>query len=171
MDLLRAAIREIPDFPKPGIRFFDITPLLADARSFQTAVDMLCDRYVGAGVDAVLGIDARGFLLAPAIAYKLGLGLAIVRKAGKLPYKTHRASYALEYGEATVEMHVDGIAPGARVLVVDDVLATGGTAKAAGDLVAAAGGRVHEFAFLLELPALGGRAKIAPAAAYSLLQY
>lgn len=171
MDLLRSVIREIPDFPKPGIRFYDITPLLADARAFQTAVDVLCDRYVGARIEAVLGIDARGFLLAPAVAYKLGAGLSIVRKAGKLPFKTHRSSYALEYGEATVEMHVDGVRPGARVLVVDDVLATGGTARAAGELVRAAGAVVHEFAFLLELPALGGRAKIAPTGAFSVLQY
>lgn len=170
MDLLRSVIREIPDFPKPGIRFYDITPLLADARAFQTTIDLLCDRYVGAQIDAVLGIDARGFLLAPAVAYKLGAGLSIVRKAGKLPFKTHRASYALEYGEAVVEMHVDGVRPGARVLVVDDVLATGGTARAAGELVRAAGASVHEFAFLLELPALGGRAKIAPVGAFSVLQ-
>ena len=171
MEILRNAIRTIPDFPKPGINFYDITPMLADARAFQTAIDGLADRYVGDKIDIVLGIDARGFLLAPAIAYKLGKGLTIVRKAGKLPHQTHSASYALEYGEATIEMHVDGVRSGQRVLVVDDVLATGGTARAAGELVRKAGGRVHEFAFLLELPGLGGRRRLEPEPAFSLLQF
>jgi adenine phosphoribosyltransferase len=171
MDILRNAIRSVPDFPKPGINFYDITPMLADARAFTTAIDALADRYIGDKIDVVLGIDARGFLLASAVAYKLGKGLTIVRKAGKLPWQSHRASYALEYGEATIEMHVDGVKHNQRVLVVDDVLATGGTARAAAELVAKAGGRVHEFAFLLELPVLGGRRKLEPQPAFSLLQY
>jgi adenine phosphoribosyltransferase len=170
MELLRNAVRGIPDFPKAGIFFYDITPLLQDARAFQTAVDVMSDRYVGAPVDVILGIDARGFLLAPAIAYKLGKGLAIVRKRGKLPSKTLQASYALEYGEAVLEMHADAVKPGQRVLIVDDVLATGGTADAAGRLIKSAGGIVHEYCFLLELLALGGRDRLRDPV-YSVLPY
>lgn len=170
MQTLRNAIRNIPDFPTPGILFYDITPLLQEPRTFQLAIDTLCNPYIGSQVDVVVGIDARGFLFAPAIAYKLGKGLAIIRKKGKLPFQTHAAAYSLEYGEAEVEMHVDAVQPGQRVLIVDDVLATGGTAKAAGELVRKAGGQVFEYAFLIELPGLGGRARLSPDGVHSLLK-
>src|SRR5580698_3072026 len=132
---IERAIRNVPDFPKPGIQFKDITPLLADARLFAGTIDLLTSNFKPGSVDAVVGIDARGFIFAAAAAIKLNAGFVPVRKKGKLPYKTHEQEYALEYGSATVAMHVDALKPGARVLLVDDLLATGGTAAAASALV------------------------------------
>src|SRR4051812_21887914 len=136
---LSRAIRDIPDFPKKGIIFKDITPLLGDGPLFHKTIDILAERYSGEKIDAVLGIESRGFIIGAALAYRLGAGFCIVRKPGKLPYQTHRATYQLEYGSDTLEIHRDAIKPGARVLVVDDLIATGGTAAAACELVSALG--------------------------------
>ena len=167
---LSRAIRDIPDFPKKGIIFKDITPLLANGALFHKAIDILAERYRDQKVDAVLGIESRGFILGAALAYRLGAGFCIVRKPGKLPYETRRASYQLEYGSDSLEIHSDAVKPGARVLVVDDLLATGGTAAAACDLVAALGAEVVECAFLIELAFLKGREKLG-CRAFSILQY
>ena len=156
-------VRPIEDWPEPGITFRDITPLLGDAAAYAASVDALVELAREAGpVDAVLGIEARGFLFGPAIAQGLGVGFVPVRKLGKLPAESLSATYDLEYGSATIEMHVDAIAEGDRVLVVDDVLATGGTLRAAADLVAQAGGVVAGNLVLIELQALGGRERLAP---------
>lgn len=173
MDELKKAIREIPDFPKKGILFYDITTLLKDPIAFRKAVDALADRYDGDPPGCIVAIDARGFIFGAALAYKLGIGLGIVRKTGKLPYKTHKASYALEYGSDEVEMHVDAVDEGQRVLIVDDLLATGGTASATVDLIRAAGGDVVECCFVVELLFLNGRAKLAEKGVqtFSLVQY
>ena len=170
-DDLRAAIREVPDFPKKGILFYDITTLLADARSFRRAVDALAVPHIGEPVDLVVGIEARGFILGAALAYTLGKGLVVVRKKGKLPARTRTASYALEYGVDQVEMHEDAVRPGARVIIVDDLLATGGTAAAAVQLVRDCGGYVVECAFLVELGSLGGRARLDGCEVVSLVCY
>jgi len=130
VEILKKIIRDIPDFPKKGILFKDITTLLKDPVSFQRAVDLLSHRYVGKGIEVVVGIEARGFIIGAALAYKLGAGVILVRKPGKLPHKTHRASYKLEYGEDTLEIHQDAVSPGQKVLIADDVLATGGTVSA-----------------------------------------
>ncbi|GIW40675.1 MAG: adenine phosphoribosyltransferase [Candidatus Binatia bacterium] len=167
---LRRFIREIPDFPKPGIVFKDITPLLADGPAFAFAVDRISERYRGK-VDKVLGIESRGFILGAAVAYALRCGFAIVRKAGKLPHETLRASYELEYGVDSLEIHRDALHPPERVLVVDDLLATGGTARATVELVEKLGSRVVECAFLVELGALGGRRKLEPVPVFSLVRY
>lgn len=173
MEELKKVIREIPDFPKKGILFYDITTLLKDAKAFRKAVDALGDRYSSDPPDCVVTIDARGFIFGAALAYRLGTGLAIVRKAGKLPYETYKASYALEYGSDEIEMHVDAVDKGQRVLIVDDLLATGGTASATVDLVRAAEGRVIECCFVVELLFLGGRARLAEKGVqtFSLVQY
>lgn len=168
---LKEKIRDIPDFPKPGVVFKDITPLLADARAFRTAVDLIGDRYRDRGLDVVVGIEARGFIIGSALAYKLGVGHVVIRKAGKLPYKTHRAVYQLEYGTDTLEIHEDAIHPGARVLIADDVLATGGTVTTAIDLVNKLGGEIIEIAFLVELTFLKGREKFDSYPTFSLIQY
>ena len=167
---LRRAIRDIPDFPKKGIIFKDITPLLANGALFHKTIDVLAERYRDQKIDAVLGIESRGFILGAALAYRLAAGFAIVRKPGKLPYETRRASYELEYGSDSLEIHSDAVKPGARVLVVDDLLATGGTAAAACELVSALGAEVVECAFLIELAFLKGRQKLG-CRAFSILEY
>ena len=168
---LKSIIRDVPDFPKPGIIFKDITPLLADHAAFTELVQAFADAYRGAGITKVLGIEARGFLLAAPIAMALGAGIVPVRKKGKLPYKTVAASYALEYGTDTLEMHQDAVKPGEKVLVVDDVLATGGTAAAVCELVEKLGGRVAGVAMLIELEFLNGRSKLAGRDIHSLIKY
>ena len=170
MSDLRRHIRDIPDFPKPGILFRDITPLLADADAFHAAIDGLIAPFRGR-VDVVLGIESRGFIVGAAAAYALGTGIAVVRKPGKLPYRTHRASYELEYGTDSLEIHHDALGHRARVLLIDDLLATGGTAAAAVDLVGQCGGTVAGCAFLIELTALGGRAKLAGHEVHALIAY
>ncbi|MBU6409605.1 MAG: adenine phosphoribosyltransferase [Verrucomicrobia bacterium] len=157
---IESAIRNVADFPKAGIQFKDITPVLADAQLLAGAVDLLCDGVQPGSVDSVVGIDARGFIFAAAAAMKLGAGFVPVRKKGKLPYKTHEQDYALEYGSATVAMHVDALKPGARVLLVDDLLATGGTAAAAVALVKKLGANIRQISFLVELKFLNGREKL-----------
>ncbi len=170
MDELKEAIRNIPDFPKDGIMFKDITTLLADATSFQRAVDLLGHRYLDKKIDVVVGIEARGFLMGAALAYKLNTGVVLVRKPGKLPYLTYSESYSLEYGTDTLEIHRDAIAPGQRVLIADDILATGGTVGAVLKLVAKTGGQLVECAFLAELQELNGREKLGQAPIFALLQ-
>ena len=168
---IEQAIRNIPDFPKPGIQFKDITPVLADARLFAGTIDLLTEKFRPGSVDAVVGIDARGFIFAAAAAIKLHAGFVPVRKKGKLPHQTHEQDYALEYGSATVAMHVDALKPGARVLLIDDLLATGGTASAAAALVNKLGAKILEVAFLIELKFLNGRAKLKDLPVRSIVVY
>ena len=163
-------IRDIPDFPKPGIVFKDITPLLADPAAFHATVDCFAERYRGR-VDMVLGIESRGFLVGAAVAYALGTGIALVRKPGKLPHQTYAARYELEYGSDTLEIHHDAFAGHRRVLVLDDLLATGGTASAAVELVRRCGGEVVACAFVIELAFLGGRRRLGDHEVFSLIQY
>jgi len=158
---LAAAIRDIPDFPKPGIVFKDITPILGNADLFREAVDLFVARHRGHGIGKVAAIDARGFIFGAAIAYRLGVGLAPIRKQGKLPFRTHDERYDLEYGSSALSVHTDAFQPGEKVLVMDDLLATGGTAAAAACLVERAGGVVAEIDFLIELTFLHGREKLA----------
>jgi len=157
---IERAIRNIPDFPKPGIQFKDITPVLADARLFSGSIDLMTEKYGPGAVDAVVGIDARGFIFAAAAAVRLHAGFVPVRKKGKLPYQTHEQQYDLEHGTATVAVHVDALRPGSRVLLIDDLLATGGTAAAAAALVKRLGAEILEISFLIELGFLGGRQKL-----------
>lgn len=171
MDELKTLIREIPDFPKPGILFYDITTLLKDRCGLKGAIEGLRGHYGGTPVDLVLGIEARGFIFAPALAYALGAGFVPVRKPRKLPAECLQVSYDLEYGTDCLEMHKDAIRPGERVLIVDDLLATGGTAQAVGKLVEQAGGAVVGMAFLVELTFLHGRDKLNGYDVFSLLQY
>jgi adenine phosphoribosyltransferase len=168
---LREKIRDIPDFPKPGIVFKDITPLLSDGRAFRGAIDLLGDRYRNSGVDVVVGVEARGFIMGSALAYTLNAGNILIRKPGKLPYQTHRTVYDLEYGTDALEIHQDAIRPGQRVLIADDVLATGGTVSAAVDLVRKLGGEIIELAFLIELTFLKGRERLTQYPVHSLIQY
>jgi adenine phosphoribosyltransferase len=168
---IERAIRNIPDFPKPGIQFKDITPVLADARLFSGSIDLLTENFKPGAVDAVVGIDARGFIFAAAAAVKLKAGFVPVRKKGKLPYQTHEQEYNLEYGTATVAVHVDALKPGARVLLIDDLLATGGTAAAAAALVQRLGARILEISFLIELSFLAGREKLKSYPVRSLIVY
>ena len=168
---IEAAIRNVPDFPKPGLQFKDITPVLADARLFAGANDLLPEKIQPGEIDAVVGIDARGFIFAAAAAIKLRAGFVPVRKKGKLPYQTHEQDYALEYGHATVAMHVDALKPGARVLLIDDLLATGGTSAAATALVQKLGGKIIEAGFLIELKFLNGREKLTGFPVRSLITY
>jgi adenine phosphoribosyltransferase len=168
---LRTYIRDIPDFPKPGILFKDITPLLAAPAAFHDAVDQLLDHYKGARIDAVAAAEARGFLFAAPMALKMNLPLIPLRKPGKLPYRTHAHAYDLEYGSAELHMHIDAVHAGMHVLLVDDLLATGGTMKAGCELIEKAGGVVAGCAFLVELLFLPGRQKLAPAEVFSLIQY
>lgn len=168
---LKNIIRDIEDFPKPGIVFKDITTLLRDASSFNRAVDFMGHRYLDSEIDVILGIEARGFILGSALAYKLNKGVILVRKPGKLPYKTHSASYDLEYGTDTLEIHQDAIDKGQKVLIVDDVLATGGTVEAVSKLVRRMGGEIVECAFLAELEFLQGRKKLNDVSVYSLLKF
>ena len=168
---LEAAIRNVPDFPQPGIQFKDITPVLGDARLFAGAIDLMAARHADAGIDACVGIDARGFIFAAAAAKQLGTGFVPVRKKGKLPWKTHEESYSLEYGEATVAIHQDALQPGSRVLLLDDLLATGGTAAAAVSLLKKIGAEIVEIGFLIELGFLNGREKMNGAPINSLITY
>jgi adenine phosphoribosyltransferase len=161
MDHLRTRIRHVPDFPKPGILFYDITTLLRDAHGFRDMVTAIAAPYRNERVDQIVGIESRGFILGAAVANELGTGFVPIRKPGKLPSKTHREDYALEYGSDGLEIHQDAVAEGQRVLIVDDVLATGGTAKAAAALVRRVGGQVVAVACLIEMMALSGRAKLA----------
>jgi adenine phosphoribosyltransferase len=165
------AIRDIPDFPKPGILFKDITPVLADARLFAGTIDLLTEKFAPGSIDAVVGIDARGFIFAAAAATKLQAGFIPVRKKGKLPYQTIEQDYALEYGHATIAIHTDALKPGARVLLIDDLLATGGTSAAAAALVQKVGGQIVEMAFLIELKFLHGRDKLKGLPIRSLVVY
>ena len=157
---IERAIRNVPDFPKPGIQFKDITPVLADPRLFAGSIDLLTEHFAPGAVDAVIGIDARGFIFAAAAALKLKAGFIPVRKKGKLPYATIEQDYALEYGHATVAMHTDALKPGARVLLIDDLLATGGTSAAAVALVEKLGGKILQTNFLIKLKFLNGREKL-----------
>jgi len=168
---LKAYIRDVPDFPKPGILFKDIMPLLADATAFRTAVDELAAWGRPRSPDLVLGAESRGFILGGALAHELGAGFVAARKPGKLPWRTVGVQYALEYGEAILELHEDAIRPGARVLIHDDLLATGGTARATVDLVRKLGGDVHGVAVLIELGELNGRSKLAGENVHAVLTY
>jgi adenine phosphoribosyltransferase len=168
---IERAIRNIPDFPKAGIQFKDITPVLADARLFSGCIDLLIDGVKPGTVDAVVGIDARGFIFAAAAAMKLEAGFVPIRKKGKLPFQTHEAQYDLEYGTATVAVHVDALKPGSRVLLIDDLLATGGTAAAATALVQKLGAEILEISFLIELAFLRGRDKLKQYPVRSLVVY
>lgn len=168
---LAAAIRDVPDFPKPGILFKDITPVLADAKLFAGAIDLLAGACKPGQVDAVVGIDARGFIFASAVAIKLQAGFIPVRKKGKLPYQTHEESYDLEYGSNTVAIHIDAVKPGSKVLLVDDLLATGGTAGAAVSLLKKVGAEILEVSFLIELAFLNGRDRLPSTPIRSLVVY
>jgi adenine phosphoribosyltransferase len=171
MDTLKTRIRHVPDFPKPGILFYDVTTLLRDPEGFKLAIDTMAEPYAGQRIDLVVGIESRGFILGAAVADRIGAGFVPVRKVGKLPSVTVRASYALEYGTDSLEMHRDAVEPGQNVLIVDDVIATGGTARATVDMVRELGGHVHGVAFLIELLALNGRAKLAGENVRAVLQY
>lgn len=171
IDAIRKAIRDIPDFPKPGIVFKDITPLLSSGPLFNKTIDLLAARYADKQIDTVLGIESRGFIVGAALAYKLGAGFSVVRKPGKLPYETHKASYDLEYGTDTLEIHVDGVPANGRVVIADDLIATGGTAAATAALVSRLGATVVECAFIIELSFLKGRDKLQPHGVFSLLAY
>lgn len=171
IDALKKLIREVPDYPKAGILFYDLTTLLKDPRGFHSLVDRLCARYADSRVDAVVGIEARGFIFAPALAYRLGAGFVPVRKPKKLPAKTESVSYQLEYGIDALEIHQDAIRPGQHVLICDDLLATGGTAAAAVKLIQRLGGIVSGAAFAVELTFLHGRAKLPGVDVFSLIQY
>ncbi len=171
MDHLKAKIRHVPDFPKPGILFYDITTLLSDAPGFRDTVDALAAPYMGEDIDQVVGIESRGFILGAAVAITLGCGFVPIRKPGKLPAATHQESYSLEYGTDALEIHQDACTADHRILIVDDVLATGGTARAAIDLVRRTGGKVIGAAFLIELDFLKGRDKLAGEPVYSVLRY
>ena len=164
-------IRDVPDFPKPGIVFKDITPLLADPETFGIAVDQMVEAFSEANVEKILAIESRGFLFGAPLATALGAGLVPARKQGKLPWQRHRVEYALEYGTDAIEIHQDAIAPGERVLIVDDLLATGGTARAAADIVWQCGGDLLGMAFLIELAFLDGRSRLDGISVWSLLTY
>jgi adenine phosphoribosyltransferase len=171
MDALKTRIRHVPDFPKPGILFYDVTTLLRDPEGFRLAIDSISAPYAGSRIDVVVGIESRGFILGSAVADRLHAGFVPVRKVGKLPSATIRASYALEYGNDSLEMHKDGVERGQRVLVVDDLLATGGTARATVDLVRQLGGEVHGLAFLIELTELQGRRQLEGEQVMAVLKY
>jgi len=168
---LKKFIRDIPDFPKEGITFHDITPLLKNSAAFEAAIDRMAESLNGHKIDYLVGIESRGFIFASPLAIKLGAGLVIVRKPGKLPYVTINASYDLEYGTDSLEVHQDAIHDGSKVVLIDDLLATGGTAAAAGDLIEQLGGEVAGYCFLVELTDLGGKEKLAPRPVWSVLQY
>src|SRR5881398_305944 len=171
VDKLRAGVRDVSDFPKKGIVFKDITPILADAQLFRASIDLFLERCRGKQIDKVVGIDARGFLFGSTVAYELGVGFVPIRKRGKLPYKTEIAKYSLEYGQAEMEMHIDAMIAGERVILVDDLLATGGTSAAAAALIRKVGGRLLEAQFLIELEFLHGRKQLEPTPVVSLLKY
>lgn len=171
MDELKNIIRDIPDFPKKGIIFKDVTTLLADAKSYQRMIDLLAHRYIGEKIDQIVGIEARGFILGAALAYKLGTGITLVRKSGKLPYKTHQVTYDLEYGSDVLEIHEDAFKKGDRVIIADDLLATGGTMAAVIQLLDRAEVEFIECAFLAELEFLNGRSKLPDGKVFSLLKF
>lgn len=171
MDDLKNIIRDIPDFPKKGIIFKDITTLLADAKSYQRMIDLISHRYVGQHIDKVVGVEARGFIIGSALAYKLGAGVVLVRKPGKLPSETFSKTYDLEYGTDTLEIHTDAIKPGEKILIADDLLATGGTTAAVVDLVQSMGGDIIECCFMVELDFLSGRKRLPEGKVFSLLQF
>ena len=171
IDQLRAAVRDIPDFPKKGIIFKDITPILGDGKLFRAAIEAFLERCREKQIDKVVGIDARGFLFGAAVAYDLGVGFVPLRKKGRLPYKTESAKYSLEYGEAEMELHVDAIERGERVVLIDDLLATGGTAASAAALIRKVGGELVEAQFLIELEFLHGREKLEGTPIVSFLKY
>ncbi len=171
MEELKRKIREVPDFPKPGILFYDLTTLLRDRDGLRQIIDLLSQRYDGQGIDHVLGIESRGFIFAPSLAYNIGAGFVPVRKPGKLPAEILSASYDLEYGQDTLEIHRDAVEPGQRILIVDDLIATGGTAAATVQLARGLGAQIHAVAFLVELQALNGRSKLDGVEVFSLLQY
>ncbi len=171
VDSIRAAIRDVVDFPQPGIVFKDITPVLANGKLFRQSISLLCDTAGGAKIDKVVGIDARGFIFAAAVADRLGAGFVPVRKKGKLPWKTRQTAYSLEYGESIVELHEDAVLPGESVLLVDDLLATGGTAAAAVKLLDELGANLIGISVLIELGFLSGRDKLAPHKVNSILTY
>jgi len=172
MDELKKIIREIPDYPKPGILFYDITTLLKDAKPFKTVIDILTERYRGRGIDKVLGIDSRGFIFAPCVAYNLGAGFVPVRKKGKLPAETLSVDYDLEYGSSSIEIHQDSLEKGEKVIIIDDLIATGGTAAATAKLVKKLGAELIEMAFMVELSFLKGRDTLpAGTEVFSILKY
>lgn len=168
---LRAAVRDVPDFPKRGIVFKDITPVLSDPVLFRASIDLFLERCRRLQIDKIVGIDARGFLFGSTVAYELGVGFVPIRKRGKLPYRTEIAKYSLEYGDAEVEMHVDAMNAGERIVLVDDLLATGGTSAAAAALIRNAGGHLLEAQFLIELESLEGRKRLQPTPVTSFLKY
>ena len=168
---LKNSIRNIPDYPKPGIQFKDITPILQDPELFGNVIDIFYDRYKSEKIDVIVGIESRGFIFAAPLALKLGCSLAIARKPGKLPYETVSAEYSLEYGVDTLELHIDAFKPGEKVLIMDDLLATGGTAKAAGELVLKLKGKIECFAFLINLAELKGIDMLKPHQVFSIIEY
>ncbi|MGH9743550.1 MAG: adenine phosphoribosyltransferase [Candidatus Acidiferrum sp.] len=171
MDDLKKLIREVPDYPKPGILFYDLTTLLKDKIGFHTLINRLCEHYNGRSIDVVAGIEARGFIFAPALAYRLGAGFVPVRKPKKLPAKCAGVDYALEYGTDRLEIHEDAVKPGDRVIICDDLLATGGTAAATVKLIGQLGGKIEGAAFAVELTFLNGRSKLGGVDVFSLIQY
>jgi len=171
VERLRAAVRDVPDFPKKGILFKDITPLLSDSGLFRASIDLFLERCRGREIDKIVGIDARGFLFGSAVAYELGLGFVPIRKRGKLPYRTDTVKYSLEYGDAEVEMHTDAVREGERIVLVDDLLATGGTSAAAAVLIRNTGADLLEAQFLIELEFLQGRKRLEPTPVTSFLKY
>jgi adenine phosphoribosyltransferase len=171
VEKLRAAVRDVSDFPKKGIVFKDITPILNDPVLFRASIDLFLERCRGRNIDKIVAIDARGFLFGSAVAYELGLGFVPIRKRGKLPYQTDTAKYSLEYGEAEMEMHIDAMTAGERVVLLDDLLATGGTSAAAAVLIRKAGGDLLEAQFLIELEFLNGRKQLEPTPVTSFLKY
>jgi adenine phosphoribosyltransferase len=171
LEELRAAVRDVPDFPKPGIIFKDITPILKDGKLYRAAIDAFLERCHTMRIDKIVGIDARGFLFGSAVAYELRIGFVPLRKKGRLPYKTESAAYSLEYGEAEMELHIDAIERGERIVLIDDLLATGGTSASAATLIKKVGGELLEAQFLIELEFLHGREKLAPVPVVSFLKY
>ncbi len=171
IDKLRRGVRDVPDFPKKGIVFKDITPILKDGPLFRASVDLFLDQCRKRKIDKVVGIDARGFLFGSAVAYELGIGFVPLRKKGRLPYKTESAKYSLEYGEAEMELHIDAITQGEQIVLIDDLLATGGTSASAATLITKVGGELVAAMFLIELEFLHGREKLAPTPIISFLKY
>jgi adenine phosphoribosyltransferase len=171
IDLIKSRVRDVPDFPKPGIVYKDITPILSDPRAFNLCLDLMAERYDGESLDAIVGIESRGFIFGAALAARMRKAFVPVRKPGKLPSATHKVSYDLEYGSDAIEIHRDAVRPGERVLVVDDLIATGGTAWAACELVRRLGGQVIGATFVIELDFLAGKQRLLPVETYSLLHY
>jgi adenine phosphoribosyltransferase len=171
LEKLRIGVRDVPDFPKKGIIFKDITPILKDGGLFRSSIDLFLEQCQGKKIDKIVGIDARGFLFGSAVAYELGIGFVPLRKKGRLPYKTESAKYSLEYGEAEMELHIDAIVPGEQIVLIDDLLATGGTSASAATLIKKVGGELVAAIFLIELEFLRGREKLEPTDIISFLKY